>query len=178
MQTVNAQTFVLNQSLMSISGDLWIEDAQGNHTYMVDGTLFSFRRRHRLLDGSGNVLYEIVQALANLQPTFVIKRDGQEVGTVQKQLLKSILGDMFTVGLRDGPDLEVRGDWIDREFRVTRVDDGVTEIFASRKLISIRDSYGIQVTAGFDVPLALAIVIALEQIEQEERSRSSGSLHH
>ncbi len=40
----------------------------------------------------------------------------------------------------------------------------------------MRDSYGIQVAPTFDTPLALAIVVALEQMELEERAgRSSGS---
>jgi len=38
-------------------------------------------------------------------------------------------------------------------------------IFASRRILAIRDCYGLQIAPGFDVPLALAIVIVLEQME-------------
>jgi uncharacterized protein YxjI len=63
----------------------------------------------------------------------------------------------------------VTGDFINREFHVMR--NGSQLIFASRKFLSIRDSYGVQVVANFEVPLALAIVVALEQMELEERRR-------
>jgi uncharacterized protein YxjI len=46
---------------------------------------------------------------------------------------------------------------------------GTDVILVSRRLLSIRDSYGVQVAEGFEVPLALAIVVGLEQMELEER---------
>jgi len=69
----------------------------------------------------------------------------------------------------------VHGDLIDHEFRVMR--DAAEVITASRSLVNIRDSYGVHVAPGFDVPLALAIVIALEQMERQARE-SSASMHH
>jgi uncharacterized protein YxjI len=173
VQTPYGSTFVLNQTLTSITGDLTIDDERGNRVFEVDGKAFSLRRRHQLLDASGDEVYEIAQALANINRTFEISHDGRVVATVQQALL-TILGDQFTVTLADGSELEVQGDLISREFRVTL--GGNEVIFASRHLVSIRDSYGVRVAPGFDVPLALAIVVALEQMELEKRQGSS--LHH
>ena len=44
-------------------------------------------------------------------------------------------------------------------------------IVASRRLLSLHGSYGVQIADGFDVPLALAIMVALEQMEIEGRRR-------
>lgn len=44
-------------------------------------------------------------------------------------------------------------------------------IFASRRLLSLRDSYGVQIAPDFETPQALAIVIAFEQIELEDNHR-------
>ena len=85
------QTFVLNQKLMSISGDLWIDDADGNHAFEVDGKALALRRTLVLLDQTGQPLYEINQSLAHLHHTFEIKRGDEVVATVQKALL-NILG--------------------------------------------------------------------------------------
>jgi uncharacterized protein YxjI len=52
---------------------------------------------------------------------------------------------------------------------VTRAGSDV--IFASRRLLAIRDCYGVQIAPGFDTPLALAIVIALEQMELQDHHR-------
>jgi uncharacterized protein YxjI len=166
--TAGIQTYILNQKLMSISGDLWIDDASGNHAFAVDGKAFALRRTLVLQDPAGNPLYEINQSLAHVHQTFEIKRGDQVVATIQKALL-SVLGDHFTIDLANGDRLAVTGDWIGREFHVTRAGSDV--IFASRRLLAIRDCYGVQIAPGFETPLALAIVIALEQMEMESRSR-------
>ena len=160
------QTFVLNQKLMSLSGDLWIDDGNGNHVYEVDRKALVVRRTLYLLDNAGNPLYEINQSLAHLHQTFEIKRGDEVVATIQKALL-NVLGDHFTIDLPGGDQLKVTGDWIEREFHVTRAGSDV--IFASRRLLAVRDSYGVQVAPGFDIPLAMAIVVGLEQMELEAR---------
>jgi len=162
------QIYVLNQQLMSISGDLWIDDAAGNHAFLVDGKAFALRRTLVLQDLAGNPLYEINQSLAHVHQTFEIKRGEEVVATIQKALL-SLLGDHFTIDLANGDQLAVTGDWIGREFHVTRAGSDV--IFASRRLLAIRDCYGVQIAPGFETPLALAIVVALEQMEMEDRRR-------
>jgi uncharacterized protein YxjI len=160
------QTFVLNQKLISVSGDLWIDDSSGNHAFEVDGKLLAVRRTLFLKDPAGNQLYEINKSLAHLHQTFEVKKGDEVVATIQKALV-NILGDRFNVTLANGDQLAVKGDWIAREFHISQAGSDV--IFASRRLLSIRDSYGVQVTPGFETPLALAIVIALEQIELEDK---------
>jgi len=159
------QTFVLNQKLVSIGGDLWIEDANGNHAFEVDGKVLSIRRSLILRDTAGNELYEINKSLAHVHTTFEIKRGDQIVATIQKALM-ALFGEHFTITAANGEQLKVTGDWIAREFHIQQ--NGADVIFASRNLLTIHGSYGVQIAPGFDVPLGLSIVIALEQIELEE----------
>jgi len=166
-----AHTYVLNQKLLSLSGDLWIEDEEGNNAFQVDGKAFSLRRTLVLEDLSGNPLYAINKSLAHIHRTFEIKRGDTLVATIQEALV-NFLGDHFTITAANGDELSVKGDWIGREFRISRGSEDV--IVASRKLIAIRDSYGVQIAPDFETPLALAIVVALEQMELEEREGHSG----
>jgi len=153
---------------MSIGGDLWIDDAGGNHAFEVDGKALAIRRTLVLQDPAGNPLYEINQSLAHLHHTFEVKKGDEVVATVQKALV-NILGDHFTIDLASGGKLAVTGDWISREFHVTQ--DGSDVIFASRRLLAIRDCYGVQIAPPFEIPLALAIVVALEQMELQDHHR-------
>jgi Uncharacterized conserved protein len=166
--TLAPHTYVLNQKLLSLGGDLWIEDEAGNHAYEVAGKVMSLRRIHTLLDLAGNPLYQIGQSLAHVHRTFEIKRSDEVIATIQQALI-NLLGDHFTITIADGTVLGVTGDFINREFHVTRA--GTEVIFASRRLLAIRDTYGVQVAPDFEVPLALAIVVGLEQMEIEERQR-------
>ena len=163
--STTGQTFVLNQKLISLSGDLWIDDSNGNHAFEVDGKLVALRRTLLLNDAAGNQLYEINKSLAHVHQTFEVKKGDEVVATIQKALV-NLFGDHFTVTLANEDELVVRGDWIAREFHISRA--GSDLIFASRRLLSIRDSYGVQIAPDFEVPLALAIVVALEQIELED----------
>ena len=160
--------FALNQSLFSLGGDLWIEDASGDRAFEVDGKAFTVRRTLELRDTAGATLYTINRSLAHLHDTFEIKRDGEVVATIEKALF-ALLGDRFTVHLVDGSELAVQGDWIDRDFHVSQAGSDV--ILASRSLLSLHGGYGVQVAPGFDIPFAMAIVVALEQMELEEHHR-------
>jgi uncharacterized protein YxjI len=169
-------TYVLNQKLLSLSGDLWIEDEQGNNAFQVDGKAFSLRRTLVLEDLQGNPLYAIGKSLAHIHRTFEIKRGDAVVATIQEALV-NFLGDHFTITAANGDQLSVKGNFIDREFRISN--GGTDVIVVSRKWLAIRDSYGIQIAPDFETPLALAIVVALEQMELEEReghNPSSGPL--
>jgi uncharacterized protein YxjI len=162
------QIFVLNQQLISLGGDLWIDDLNGGHAFLVDGKAFALRRTLVLQDLTGRPLLEVNQSLAHLHKTFEIKQGDQLVATIQKAIV-SFFGDNFTIDMADGEQLSVTGDWIAREFHVTRAGSDV--ILASRKLLSLHGAYGVQIAPGFDTPLALAIVIALEQMELQEGHR-------
>jgi uncharacterized protein YxjI len=158
-------TYALHQALFSFSGDAWIEDATGNRVFEIDGKAFALGRTLDLLDRNGTLLYTLHQRVLSFRPTFEISRNGATVATLQKALL-AILGDRFTITLADGSELEARGNVLDHEFTISRGDAVLAT--ASRAWFSMHDTYGVQVADEFDDPLALAIVIAIEQLESEE----------
>ena len=164
--------YVLNQQLLSLTGDLWIEDGQGNHRYEVDGKLLSLRGTHVLKDLNGQELYEISKSLApHVHKTINISRGGQTVATVQEAIFH-LGGDKFQISVAGGLELTIKGNWMNREFQVAD-QAGRVAIQVSRAWFSLHNGYGIQITQGFDVPLALAIVIALERVEAQEQGQES-----
>ena len=169
-QNATGETFVLNQKLISLTGDLWIDDSNGNHAFEVAGKLVAVRRSLILKDTSGQELYEINKSLAHVHKTFEVKQAGKVVATIQRALM-SFIGEHFTITAADGGQMKVTGNWAGREFHIQK--DGTDVVVASRQFFSLHDAYGIQVSPGFEAPLALAIVVALEQIEKEEGREQS-----
>jgi len=161
---------VLNEKLISMTGDLWIDDSNGNHAFEVDGKLLALRRSLLLKDTSGHELYEINKSLAHVHTTFEVKQGDKVVATIQKALM-SMSGEHFTITAADGGQLKVTGNWMNREFHIQK--DGTDVIVASRQFFTIHDAYGIRVSPDYDASLALAIVVALEQIEKEEGHEAS-----
>ena len=160
--------FVLQEKLLSIGGDLWIEDPSGNHVYEIDGQAFALRRTLHLLDLEGRELYEVNASLMHVRRTFEIKRGEAIVATIE-QALMTFFGDRFKVVFEDGSELQISGDIWDHEFEASV--NGRPVIAASRRWFSMHGAYAVRVAPEFDVPLALAIAIALEQMEIEERHR-------
>ena len=163
-------TFALKQNLVSIGGDAWIEDAQGNRVFEVDGKAIALRRTVELKDPAGNQLYHIAKSLMHLRRTFDIKKGDALVATIQQGLI-GFLGDKFKVVFENGDELQVKGDIIDHDFVIRRGD--VVVIEASQKFFSLHNVFGVQVAAGFENELAMAIVIALQQMESEERQTAT-----
>ena len=159
------RVFILQEKLLSIGGDLWIEDSAGNHAFEVDGQAFTIRRTLRLLDLQGRELYEINASLMHVHRTFEIKRGEDVVATIQKAFM-TFFGDRFTVTFADGSELAIGGDIWDHEFSVTR--NGEEVLAASRRWFSLHGAHAIRVAPDFDVALALSLAIALEQMEIEE----------
>ena len=171
--SVMPRLYALHRALFSFSGDAWIEDADGARVFEIDGKAFAIGRTVDLLDANGALLYTLHQRVLSFRPTFEISRDEQLVATVQKALF-SFIGDKFSVALAAGGTLEASGDFLDHEFVVSR--DGAPVVEASRAWFSVHGTWGVQVADDFDDPLALAIVIAIEQLEVQEDRQAAGSL--
>jgi uncharacterized protein YxjI len=158
--------FALHQVLFSFGGDAWIEDGEGNRVFEVDGKAFALARTLDLLDPSGSVLYTLRAPVFSLRQKFEIRRGADVVASIQKAFF-TFLGDRFSIELEGGETLQAEGDFLDHEYRVLRGDTEV--IAASRSWFSLHDTYGVRVADQFDDALALAIVIAIEQMERQER---------
>jgi uncharacterized protein YxjI len=160
--------------IFSFGGDAWIEDDAGNRAFEVDGKAFALARTLDMLDPRGTVLYTLRAPVFSLRQKFEIRRGDDVVASIQKAFF-TFLGDRFSIQLEGGETLEAEGDFLDHEYRVLRGDTEV--IAASRSWFSLHDTYGVRVANGFDDALALAIVIAIEQMERQERqSAAAGPL--
>ena len=155
--------YALHQTLFSFGGDAWIEDGEGNRVFEVDGTLFALGRTLNLLDAHGTVLLTLHAPVFSLRAKFEITRGEDRLATIEKALF-TLIGAKFTIVLGDGRELAAEGDFLDHEFRVL---DGDREVVsASRAWFSLHDTFGVQVEDGFDDALALAIMIAIEEMER------------
>jgi uncharacterized protein YxjI len=77
---------------------------------------------------------------------------------------KALVGirDRFAIDVDGGEDLKAHGNVLDHEFEIERDGDRVARI--SKKWFRVRDSYGVEVSAGEDEALLLALVVAIESL--------------
>ena len=77
---------------------------------------------------------------------------------------KALVGirDRFAIDVERGADMKAKGNVVDHEYEIER--DGDTVASISKKWFRVRDSYGVDVAAGEDVPFILAITVAIDSL--------------
>ncbi|MGH8835409.1 MAG: LURP-one-related/scramblase family protein [Actinomycetes bacterium] len=152
----------MRQKLVSIGDDYWIEDDRGNRAFKVDGKAMRIRDTLVLEDASGRELLKIQERKLSVRDRMEIESpDGRTVATVKKALITP-LRERFDVDLAGGADLQVQGNIVDHEYRITQGDAKVGEV--SKKWFRVADTYGVEVAGGQDPVLILAIAAVLDNM--------------
>jgi uncharacterized protein YxjI len=155
----NRLRFRMREKLMSIGGDEWIEDGDGNRAYRVNGKAMRMRDTIALEDLHG-------QELAWIQEPMVHMRDAMNVtigdrhATVKKKFLS--IRDKFYIEVDGGPEYEAHGNLVDHEYKIER--DGKEVAWVSKKWFRMRETYGIELAPDQDVVLLLCFVICIDSM--------------
>jgi uncharacterized protein YxjI len=159
--------FQVRQRALSIGDDFFIDDEHGNHAYRVNGKALRIRQTMLLEDADGNELLKIQKRLLRIKDSMEIEDPhGNRVALVKSALI-SPLRDRWVVKVEEGSDLHVQGNIVDHEYKVNR--DGVVVAEISRRWFRLRDTYGVEVEAGADVALMLAVTVVVDAMAHPER---------
>lgn len=156
--------YILSQKLFSIGDDFNILDEDKNKVFKVDGKIVSIRKKLYFEDCEGNIIFKIKKKLIHLKDTYIIEKDGETFATIKKDLI-NIISDKFEVESPYGT-IIVKGNFIDYNYNF-KLDK--TEIATvSKKLISIRDKYIIDVKDFKDHTLILATAVVIDMISHNK----------
>lgn len=158
--------YLMHEKLVAIGDDYWIENEEGKREFYIDGKTFRLRNTLILKDAQGRDLYKIQERLLKIRDTMDIKRADNGLAATIKKALINILRDTWTVEIPDGPEMEIKGDILDHEYRIDVEGEKIAEI--SKKWFQIRDTYGVEIESGYDNALILAITATLDQMVHED----------
>jgi uncharacterized protein YxjI len=96
----------------------------------------------------------------SIRDKVAVERGGDTAATVHKALIG--LRDRFAIDVNGGADLKAHGNIVDHEYQIER--DGSTIATISKKWFRVRESYGVDIAEGEDVPLLLAITVAIDSL--------------
>ena len=155
----------MREKMFSIGDDSWIEDESGERVYRVDGKALRMRRTLKLEDRDGAELCKIQERKLRVRDTMQIEApDGSRMGLIQKAMITP-LRERFEVEVPDQPELKVRGNIFDHEYKVKRDGEQIAEV--SKKWLRMRDTYGVEIAPGEDDVLILAVAVALDAMEHD-----------
>jgi uncharacterized protein YxjI len=153
--------YQMREKLLGIGDDFWIETADGQRVFKVDGKALRLRNTLHVKDLQGRVLCQIQARPLRLRKTMAIERDGQTVATVRKALVH-VLRDRYSIHLAAGADMAAHGNVFDHEYKIDQEGQQVAEV--SKKWLRVRNMYSVDVEPGQDDALILAITVCLDQM--------------
>jgi len=156
--------YKMRQRLLSIGEDYTIEDERGEPVYKVDGKVLRIRETFVIEDRQGNEVATIREKKLALRDSMKILRGGDTIATIRKAWI-SPFRDKFNVDVEGGGDLVAQGNILDHEYEIRRGSDTVAHI--SKRWFTIRDTYGIDVAAGEDDGLVLALAVAIDEMAHD-----------
>jgi uncharacterized protein YxjI len=157
--------YFIRERFLGLGDDFDITDESGRPVLHVDGKVLSLRDRLVLRDPSGHQVAEVTRKLVSLRPTYQVSIGDEHAADVRKHLFTPFR-ERFTIDVPGPDDLEVAGDLFDHEFTVRR--GGRTVATATRRLLTIRDTYAVDVVPGENELLILASVLAVDLAQQRE----------
>ncbi len=152
----------MQEKLLSIGDDSWIEDSEGRRAFKVDGKALRVRDTFILEDASGAEVARIVEKMVAVRDKMRIEMPGLNA-TVMKRAIG--IRDRFKIDVDGGDDLSAIGNFLDHEYKVEQ--NGATVAEVSKKWFRVRDTYGVEVMPDADVPFMLAITIAIDGLAHD-----------
>ena len=155
----------MREKLVAIGDDFWIEDEAGQRVFKVNGKVLRVRDTLSFEDAQGHELAKIQERKLRVKDSMEIEGpDGQQLAMVKEALISPIR-DRFTVKIKNGPDLDVKGNILDHEYTIGEGRDSVAEV--SKKWFRIRDTYGVEIEPGQDDVIILAVAACIDQMAHD-----------
>jgi uncharacterized protein YxjI len=158
--------YVIRERFFSIGDDFDVLDEHGTKLLRVDGKVFSVRNKLVIEDPSGDEVASVHRHVIALRPTYEIRIGGEKAAEVRKRLFTPFR-DKFTIDVPGPDDLEMKGNLLDHEYVIEQGGEEVAAV--SKRWLTIRDTYAVQVAAGIEPLLIVGAVLALDlAMEREE----------
>jgi len=160
--TSGKNKYQMREKMVSIGDDFWIENSAGKRVFKVDGKAVRVRDTLKIKDTNRNTVAQIQERKLRVKDSMEVEDgNGNQVAMVKKAIISPVR-DRFTVKIKNGPDLEVKGNILDHEYKIGEGRDKVAEV--SKKWFRIRDSYGVEIEPGQDDGVILAITVCIDQM--------------
>jgi uncharacterized protein YxjI len=97
--------------------------------------------------------------LVALRPTYEIRIGGEKAAEVRKKLFTPFR-EKFTIDVPGPDDLEMKGNLLDHEYVIEQ--DGREVAQVSKRWLTIRDTYAVEVAPGVEPLLIIGSALALD----------------
>jgi uncharacterized protein YxjI len=163
--------YLIREKILCLGDDFSIRDEDGRERFHFDGKAFTvFRERINIRDEHGDDVGFVRQKITLIRKAWEIHLHGNHVATVSKDIL-TLLRCSFTVDVPGPDDYEAQGGFLHHDYTYSRRGGVVATV--SKKWLSIRDTYAVDIEPGQDDLLILASAVVIDQICHDEDENSA-----
>ena len=154
--------YQMRQKMAAIGHDFWIENEQGQKAFKIDGKAVRVRDTLVFEDAQGKELAKIQERKLRVKDSMEIEGPSGENLAMVKKAVVTPVRDRWTVKIKGGPDLEVKGNIVDHEYKIEEGRSRIAEV--SRKWFRVRDTYGVEVAPGQNDVVILASTVGIDMM--------------
>lgn len=162
--------FHVKERAWTLREEFIVRDQGGQPVFKVKGKFFHIGDNLRVIDlASHEEVAHIKQKLLHVTPHYEIYQDGAAWASLHEKLLH-LFGERFKIKLENGEVYHIEGNIWNWDFTVSNErGDLLAEI--SKRISLFEDSYGVDIAQGVNVPLMIALDIAIEMIREHESEK-------
>ena len=156
----------MKQKVFSLKQKTSVYDENQNELYYIEAKVISVGRKMTLYDNNMNELAFIRQKAVSFLPKFFVEINGEVVCTIVKKF--TFLKQKYEI---QGKDWQIEGDFMAHDYNIVSGSRIVATIH--KKWLSWGDAYEIDIDDGEDVVTALATVLAIDAVLDQNSSSSA-----
>ena len=156
---------------ITFGGSSYVTDMEDNQIYTVKGKIFTFTKKKFFYDMNGNLLFIIRNKFWRLftRRAFIMDKDSNIICRVSKKWLS--VRSKFTIDMYKD-ELVFDGNILNFNFSITK---NGTEIGHLARMISLRDSFELDIWDDTDPAFLCALVIAMDCILDKRSEDNSNN---
>lgn len=151
----------MRAKLVDFGDDFWVQTQGGRRAYKVDGKALRVRDTFTIRDADRQVVATMQERVARIRDTMKIDRPGKPAATIKKAKI-SPLRDRYVIHADDIGEISIQGNIVDHEYTFEHDGQKVAEV--SKRWVRVRDTFGVEIEPGTDVPLILAATAAIDSM--------------
>lgn len=152
---------LVKNKLVSINGSSKVSDEEGNERFIVKGKFFSITNKKMIFDTNKNLLYRVRNKYWHWPYTrkaFIYDNEKNRIASIK--IRYGFRKKFHVEGYKD--EISIVGDFFGFNYSICKNGDVIGTL--SKKVLSLTDTYVLDIEKEDDAPFMVAAVIAIDNI--------------
>ena len=159
----------IKEKVFSWGDKFFVKDQNGCDKYVVQGEVFSWGKKLHVYDMMGNEVAFIKQEVWSFLPKFYVYCGERQVAEIRREF--TFFFPKYSIA---GLGWEINGSFMEHDYEITR--NGSTIVTIRKEWMTWGDSYELDIVDPRDEIVALAVVLTIDCVREQQGSGASISV--